>query len=718
MTKLDNRNPSQFLSILISNLNRNIINQAFYGQIYSTTQTILSDYIHSGYAVFIDEVDKNVEKLMQNHKNDRSKLTQLQNIWISSQVGLVYAVYRICSDSSHIRIYATIRQEILGKMGDDPNRLRYKDIMFILNYNKNDLKNIFLKGIESWERHNLVKEDLYKKEKIQAFLGFEEVQPLKFPSPDKIPIFEYFYIYTIQRPRDIMFLGGKISEIPPMERNPIMIQELVNENGWENLYSDYLKNFEYLLNIDFKKMFACINKNILSRYEVMNICRDYNAIEKGICNCQKCSGEHIFSLLYKIGVLGTLVKNHFKDGVYKQFFLPPEERDLLIATSELPDSDFDLFFLHPALAHYISKAGNHNTQLNFDFRPIFIGDGCETKLATIRSIIQPDFKKIIDPERINEDEIREQLFEMFGETLQKNYIDSRKEAHSKSLEFIRNHIHRFYTKNKSIVWLDVGCGEGRCLNVFNIFIEEDQNWSHDIHYIGIDENPNLLTKAEELAKIFEKNGLKASFAPVKAQEIYQYPKYDLISSIFLLHEIDPPLLPYILQRMLYALKEEGYLVIYDFQEPIEKEPRIVVWDKADIKYIMENAFGARPSCQKMVGTDFPEERIFFSCYVHPNEQLDEKKFKDFLEQYPKFINNKIRKLQKRHDDLENQFKTRVQQILQIADVKLSLLSGDEVKKISNEIEPIYKIKFQKMKLINQEILYLIKRFPKVSYDLS
>jgi SAM-dependent methyltransferase len=285
------------------------------------------------------------------------------------------------------------------------------------------------------------------------------------------------------------------------------------------------------------------------------------------------------------------------------------------------------------LAHYISKAGNHNTQSKFDFRPIFIGDGCETKLATIKSIITPDSKKIIDPGKIGEDEIREELNEMFGETLQKNVLDSRKEANSKSLEFIRNHIHRLYSKNKSIVWLDVGCGEGRCLNVFNIFIEEDQNWTHDIHYIGIDDNPNLFTKAKEIASKFERNGLKASFFRVKAHEIYRYPKYDLISAIFLLHEIDPPLLPYILQRMLFALKDDGYLVIYDFQEPIEKEPRIVVWDKADIMCIMDQAFGARPSCQKMEGNDFPEERTFFSCYVHHKELLDEKKFDSFIKQY-------------------------------------------------------------------------------------
>ncbi|MCK9592598.1 MAG: class I SAM-dependent methyltransferase [Methanoregula sp.] len=715
-TKVKNQNPSQFLSIIIRALNRHMINKSFLGEVNSIIQPILSSHINSQCAVFIDEVDKTVEKLMveiategeksTNVHLTREKLHKLQNIWVSSQIGLIYYTYRIYPHQ-HIRIYATIRQEILGKMTNDPNLLRYKDIILILNYNKNELKRIFIKGIETWEKNNLVQKSLFKYDKIKAFLGFNSATALRFVTKNEMDIFDYFYIYSIQRPRDIMHLGGSISDMPPKERNQEIIQKLVNKMGEENIHNDYLLNFEYLLNIKFDKIYPFINKNVLSRYELMNICRRYNNLAGQECDCKNCSCEDIFNLFYRIGVLGILKRDPYKENLFIQEFLPPEKRDLIIATSELPQSEHDLYLIHPALAHRISQTPKRLKI--FEFLPLFIGDGCHVDLNGIRSLtgLQNEKSK---PHTINENMVRKHLKEGFKDTLQKNYLDSKKEAQSKSLEFIKNSILRNVSKNKPMVWLDVGCGRGRCLNVFEIFIEEDPNWYHNINYIGIDTSQECLDKAKETASNFENIGLKTSFFQVDATDIYLDPRYDMVSAILLLHELDPIQLPHILRKMLLALKNDGYLVIYDFQEPSEQENRIVVWDNDDIKYILKNALGAGIGCQKMKGREFPEEISFFSCYA-TKKNYDEAKFENFIKNYYRFINRKIQKIQKKHDSLEIEFIKHVQEILGIEKIDLHKLTEDEIKKITFELEPIYQIKFEKMDLLNQEILYLNKRYP-------
>jgi len=701
ITRRGNRNPSQFLTPIINNLTKNMIDKSFLGELYSSVLNIVRTNIQSGCVIFIDGVDKTLEDLITEEirlNRNKEKIKKLQDIWVSAQIGLIFAVFSFCANNHHIRIYTTIRQEVIGKLEkDDTNPIRYEDMMLILNYDKNDLKNILIKGIDSFETRNLVdSEEYYKNNKIKGFLGFDFVKPMNFISGEEIRIFDYMYYYSIQRPRDIIFLGGEIASLDIEERTPEKVQQLIKIKGERNLSMDYLSHLEVLLEYNFNLAFSYITKNVLSKNEIMAICRQFhNKDDIGVCNCEKCEEYNVFLLLYNLGLLGVLKRSKFSPE-YHQKFLEPEKREIFISTTKtLPNPFLDLFFLHPALSDRIKEQNE-----NFEFLPIMIGDGCKVDIDKLKSKL--NLTSSGDPTLI-----KTQIKKLFRENKQKHSTDDLEEAQSKSLEFLKNQIHNFKIKQESIKWLDVGCGGGRCLNVFNIFIEEDPNWNLDIDYIGIDISEQYFENAKKLGLKFQKNGLKYRFDRVEASKIYREPRYDLVTAILLLHELDPIQLPYILRNMMLSLKKDGILVIYDFLEPSEQERHIIVWDNKDIKEILMNALGAIPSCEIQKGKSFSDERKFFSCYVNKGN-YDDKKFQEFISNYHNFIDQKIYKLKQKLDSLEKQCKEKIQEMLSNDNIEMT---DELVEQVYNELEELYQIKLEKIDLLNEEIVFLNKVYP-------
>jgi SAM-dependent methyltransferase len=308
-------------------------------------------------------------------------------------------------------------------------------------------------------------------------------------------------------------------------------------------------------------------------------------------------------------------------------------------------------------------------------------------------------------EKLNIIEIEKILFELFGKTTQVIYSDSKIEAHSKSLECVTKRIQDLYRSNTHIKWLDVGCGEGRCLNVMHNFIHENDKREHKIQYLGIDSSKDGFLKAKEITNKFKEN-MECCFDKYNVEKYICNDSYDLVTAIFLIHEIPPAILPLALKNMISSLRPDGQMIIYDFHEPIEIENRIVVWDLEDIIEMMKNAFNATPNCGMKEGKNFPKERTFYSCKFSRPSEIDEKKFSDFMLMYPEFVKKKIEKIKDRCNTLDKEFDKRIKDILEIEGEIIGPFSKKEINKIYNEIGTEYQIKYVKRYLYNRERLYL------------
>jgi len=289
------------------------------------------------------------------------------------------------------------------------------------------------------------------------------------------------------------------------------------------------------------------------------------------------------------------------------------------------------------------------------------------------------------------------ISEIFSSVYQKEIKAGVSEANSKTLEFLRTKLHDLNTENRKIHWLDIGCGDGRCLEVF------EKIHSHEnFRYHGIDGSHKHLYKAEKRAK---KYGVNATFEKMNAVAMKVISKYDIVSTVLTLHEVDPLDLPNILKNSLQSMKKKGTLVISDFQEPYEQEKKVVVWDDSDIRYLLEDIIGARTSFEIKKAEKFPEEFGFYCCYVG-NPDFDENKFNEFMQQYADFLEEKLERSKKKREELESQIESRVLELLSCSEIDRKNISEEDWRKILTEIGEVYGIKAQKVGILSNQIEFL------------
>ena len=187
-------------------------------------------------------------------------------------------------------------------------------------------------------------------------------------------------------------------------------------------------------------------------------------------------------------------------------------------------------------------------------------------------------------------EIEILLADVFKSRYLKERKDYKSETNSKTLKLLKGKIISLLKTQTEIKWLDVGCGDGRCIEIldFDDETKELEKLLYKINFVGIDIDYANIETAKKLA---EKYNIQKEFIKSKAIDIKYDSKFDVISAILLLHEIDPLQLPYVLKNMLIAVKDEGVILISDFNETYEQERDIIVWTYNDITYIFKNIGG-------------------------------------------------------------------------------------------------------------------------------
>ncbi|MGP8322203.1 MAG: class I SAM-dependent methyltransferase [Methanosarcinaceae archaeon] len=273
------------------------------------------------------------------------------------------------------------------------------------------------------------------------------------------------------------------------------------------------------------------------------------------------------------------------------------------------------------------------------------------------------------------DDLMSEVWSMYTGRDLKEFIEG-KDYNSKTLNFVKSKLHdlKAEKRGKLIKWLSVGVGEGRDLEV--LYAEGLR--PINIDFYGIDIIDNLFETVEKSASAL---GIKqVHLKAVRAEDMDFNQKFDLISAILVLHEVDPTKLPLILKNMLRLLKTGGTLVISDFQKPYELEKNVVVWDDSDIKYLLKQISpktGA--SFEIMDSSEFPDEFGFYSCIIKKSGRISPRFFNRYKENITYFISTKIDNTQKDKEELTDQVKKRIEEITGEKEIDIDTLSNMKIR---------------------------------------
>lgn len=316
----------------------------------------------------------------------------------------------------------------------------------------------------------------------------------------------------------------------------------------------------------------------------------------------------------------------------------------------------------------------------------------ENKIAEKISNNEISKLKDIDPY------LETQIYEIFSSKYQKERKEGDDESNSKTLSWLKSKLVDLSLSDGKIEWLDVGCGDGRCLEVLNAITRRE-----NIYYRGIDSSNEHF---EETKKYLSQFGVNSEIEELSIEALDFNSKYDIISAILIIHEIDPLCLVYALRNLIRALKNDGTLVIADFQEPYELEKGTVIWEFDDIKNILEKICEqVKLNPEFMHSSKYPKEFGFYQVIIKKSP-INETNLNNFIQQFDIFLEYKKRRLKQKRDDLRDQLKAKIQEILGRADIDTKTLSEGDKKQIADRIEDNYSIKAYKIELLIYQIIFL------------
>jgi predicted transcriptional regulator len=340
--------------------------------------------ISSGIVIFIDNVDECFRDQLK--QRDISTISGQSDpmVWYAAQMGLVKAIWNI--PSTHLKVFTGIRKEAYEKLrrGDYADELiqQYDRSTLDIRYDMEDLKEMFIKNIKNMSGDELVKPEYLETDPIYAFLGIPKNKITNtWVGNKKENVFEYIYRHTLNRPRDLMTIGGALTAIETGRRTEDNIKNHKDygvDASATNIVGEYMIETKPLLNFfDFDKLFDLIHSNILTKREIREKCRVFNDLDPETCenrDCRECRETHVFCTLYKIGLLGVVWKDPVT-GDEVQKFLPSwsaiPEPDI---SGELDDSEY--YLIHPALNSLIYNRSKKSGRAEFNPNPTtIVGDG-------------------------------------------------------------------------------------------------------------------------------------------------------------------------------------------------------------------------------------------------------------------------------------------------------------------------------------------------------
>jgi hypothetical protein len=288
--------------------------------------------IHGSAFIFVDKVDQAIRHLSR-------------DAWIAVQAGLIEAAWETMNANSHLKIYASIRQEAFSNYQSD-----IKSNLFAattcLNYTEEDLHALLDRLAQCYEGCPTFAE----------FIGLNVVRHGRRPAPEDG--FQYVLRHTCGRPRDLVAIASAVSSNRSI-LNESRLREIVQQTCADvvigNIFDEVQVFLNCLGNRDSRLRFLSrLPSNILEKTEAIRVCEEFNGLEPGTL---KHFGEdseeifHPFRDLYFVGLLGVLQRNQETGDTIQRFRRPHDP--LTPSTTELPESP--VYLLHPALDTFIRR---------------------------------------------------------------------------------------------------------------------------------------------------------------------------------------------------------------------------------------------------------------------------------------------------------------------------------------------------------------------------
>lgn len=305
--------------------------------------------IHGGTYFFIDKVDQAIRHLSR-------------DAWIAIQAGLIEAAWETMNANSHLKIYASIRQEAFTNYQSD-----IKSNLFAattsLNYSDEDLQGLLDQLARCYEGCT----------SFADFLGLNVIRHGRRPAPEDS--FRYVRRHTCGRPRDLVAIASEVST-RRSTLNEMRLREIVQQTSSTVLVSNMFDEIRVFLNClgdaaARSRFLAEVPSNILEKVEAIRVCERFNGLEPGsLRHFGEDSSDiyHPFRDLYLGGLLGVVLHDPERGTMTQRFRRPHDP--LTHAATQLPDSP--VFLVHPALDTYIRSQRTRGPFLQFQH--IAVGD--------------------------------------------------------------------------------------------------------------------------------------------------------------------------------------------------------------------------------------------------------------------------------------------------------------------------------------------------------
>lgn len=323
--------------------------------------------IHGGAYFFIDKVDQAVRHLSQ-------------DAWIAVQAGLIEAAWELMNANSHLKVFASIRQEAFSNYQSDIKSNLFAATIS-LDYSDEDLHALFDQLAQCYEGLP----------DFTEFLGLKVIRHGRRPAPEDA--FGYVRRHTCGRPRDMVAIASQVSS-NRSTLNEARLRELVQQTCSDVVVSNLFDEMSVFLNClgdrDARMRFLSqVPGNILERNVAIRLCEQFNGLEPGTLAHFADDSDaiyHPFRDLYFVGLLGVVHRDP-ESGMLVQRFRRPHD-SVSPTAAELLDSP--VLLIHPALDTFIrrQRIGSDFIQ----FQHIRVGENLVwqpyyTKLMQVESLL-------------------------------------------------------------------------------------------------------------------------------------------------------------------------------------------------------------------------------------------------------------------------------------------------------------------------------------------
>lgn len=330
--------------------------------------------------LFIDQVDEAFNEYRKTPEG------QQLSIWEAAQNGLIDAsgtISTITSDA--FRVFASIRAEAFRSYSrwGTKGPLQKGSTCVEIVYSVDDLEKIFVSNINQTPPGKLASKGGSPRSK---FFGVEQYEYPYIINEMEDPI-GWVRRHTLGSPRELVFIGQKISLMPPLDRSSrTLVSEVINDAA-----SEVLKEYKQV-------MIPPWDLSILDFYSFFKhnaLCpNDISAINSEARKLDVIRGKEFDPLkyLYNNGFLGTPKLTDTKRQSHSQYFLDITKRAV---DKNLPRSNF--YLLHPVLYSDILSTLSPSEQEMFHNPSFIVGDGyaCPKTLKAPKIIVSIDIQNVV-----------------------------------------------------------------------------------------------------------------------------------------------------------------------------------------------------------------------------------------------------------------------------------------------------------------------------------